>query len=284
MLIYVFAALALGMIIGPFAWHWRWTSKIMNERKNHDVQMAVSREGNSETGLQDLMTKYPTYPLPAVRWAERKFDEQDWDEALRRCKVIASKFPGEAMAHVIPMKILCKKGKLEDANIMGIAVLKMFPLSREALIQSAYIASGLCDWPEAVQRWARVREYADNWPQGYVSGAAALAEVGRIEEADAVMRTGIDLVGPIFLKDLVIPYADVAHRRGNWIEAAERWKLVRSRLEQYPVGYWRGSEALRQIGRSEEAISIVENALIMFPKNEDVRREAAALQIEVPVA
>src|SRR5439155_14906688 len=63
--------------------------------------------------------------------------------------------------------------------------------SLEALIDAACDAAGRCDWEEASRLWGSVRERSPITSRAMLSLGEALLELGRFDEADAVLAEGL---------------------------------------------------------------------------------------------
>jgi uncharacterized protein HemY len=56
---------------------------------------------------------------------------------------------------------------------------------------------------------------------------------------------------------LYIPYARMAHERQDWEEAAARWAVIQERFVLNAEGFEKGAEALRHLGRNDEADAVM---------------------------
>ncbi len=70
-------------------------------------------------------------------------------------------------------------------------------------------------------------------------------------------------------------YARAAERRGDSEQAAERWAIARRKFPYAWPGYANGAGCLRQLGRLDEALSIVRRGLRAMPENIHILLEAA---------
>lgn len=263
--------------IVPFVWNWKRTSGQLGERANLDIILAIVACGESDHELQELMARYPKSPLPALRWAERKIVNRAWDEAIMRGNTVSEKFPNEVAAHMVAVQALIGLNQLDRGEALVKQTIKKLGLQPASLIQYARIADMRRDWAEAALRWKAVYELAPTTPIGYVRGAAAFVELAQFEDAEEVLRLALTSVEERFYREVLLPYANLAHMRSDWPEAARRWSMVRARFDRESAGYWRGSEALRLAGYLAEAGKALEPALFMFGEDPDVVREAISL-------
>lgn len=107
----------------------------------------------------------------------------------------------------------------------------------------------------------------------YFLRSDALAELGRPEQAEAILAEGMgrfpDHLG------LAIHHSWMAMGRAEWTEAAGRWEAIRDRFPHQPIGYYEGGLALREAGRLDEADAVLVVGIQKFPDNVEVLRHYA---------
>ncbi len=108
--------------------------------------------------------------------------------------------------------------------------------------------------------------------------AVASTNMHDLKAANCVLQAGMDIVMNDQRKELLVPYADTAHRLEEWTEAARRWELVRETNYNEPMGYWKGSEALRKVGNLAAAARVLASGTVMFPNDEHIATEARAIE------
>ena len=118
-------------------------------------------------------------------------------------------------------------------------------------------------WPLASDLWGELRDTAPEQHEGYVRGAVALLGAGRLDEAEALACEAAsrfpDIAGGH------VQRGEVAMRRGDWAAAVERWAELRRVFPDQSSGYERGTVALLNAGRLEEAEGLACEALERFP-------------------
>ena len=118
-------------------------------------------------------------------------------------------------------------------------------------------------WPLACDLWSELRDGAPEQGEGYVRGAEALVEAGRLDEAEGLAVEAVsrfpDRPGGY------VQRAEVAMRRGDWELASERWGELRGAFPEHASGYVRGAEALVGAGRLDEAEGLAVEAAERFP-------------------
>jgi tetratricopeptide (TPR) repeat protein len=126
-------------------------------------------------------------------------------------------------------------------------------------------AAQRADWSEARRCWEEVRTRFPNHPAGYLGVGTALREMGRWEEAEALLATAVER----FPSDLALTaaYASSASRRRDWREALRRWDQVLARSGRATRPPWQAAlaEALLQLGHMEKAEAAFRGALRSDP-------------------
>jgi FkbM family methyltransferase len=137
----------------------------------------------------------------------------------------------------------------------------------EARAADARQAMDAQEWERAAGLWsAIIAEFpADADAAAFTGKAAALRELGRLGEAEAVLTQAMQE----FPLDLwtAADHAAIAMRRRDWGEALRRWDDVQRRFPSHPLGYSGKGEVLRDAGRFDEAEAVFADALQRFPDN-----------------
>ena len=130
-------------------------------------------------------------------------------------------------------------------------------------------------WPLACELWRELRQAFPDETSGYVQGAQALLNAGRLEEAEALASEAAerfpDRPGGHY------QWAEVAMRRGEWAKACERWAALRLALPDETSGYVQGAQALLNAGRLEEAEALAGEAVKRFPDHPGGHHQRAEL-------
>lgn len=184
-------------------------------------------------------------------------------------------YPDLAMTSETALKLLTELGRFEEAEAAVKAGPRRFKRFRGLYAEvDALIAYRRGGTDEALKRLEALRR---DWPRiatGYTIGATILSDMGRDNDAERVLDQGIGKI-PNDL-DMVVAYARFAVRRGDWAAAHDRWKMVETRFN-----YWLGplgmAEALRHLGRLEEAEAVITTALAENQSISWLYGEAAAI-------
>jgi predicted Zn-dependent protease len=87
----------------------------------------------------------------------------------------------------------------------------------------ARIAYSQGDLNEAIRRYEAVRRTFPQLAEGYVGAATCLVDLGRLDEAEALIGRGVQKFPDDF--NLHMRYAQTATRRLDWSEGLQRWTL-----------------------------------------------------------
>jgi tetratricopeptide (TPR) repeat protein len=131
------------------------------------------------------------------------------------------------------------------------------------------------DWVEAARRWSGVRQrFPDAWA-GYAGGATALKELGKLTEATALLDSVADRfanhVG--WLHDC----ARLAETRGDWSAAERLWREFLAIDDKPWWVYTSLARAVRECGRTDEAIDILLEAQTKLPQETPLFTEFAKM-------
>src|SRR6185437_6976398 len=107
------------------------------------------------------------------------------------------------------------------------AAIEHFPDEGRLRFEYAVAAAERADWPAATERWDIVRSSCPDQPAGFVGGAAALREQGRLDEAEALLAEAVTRFPDE--QSAAVEHGWSANRRRDWPEAVQRWEAVRRR-------------------------------------------------------
>ena len=138
-----------------------------------------------------------------------------------------------------------------------------FPERSVSYVRWADLASRREDWGTASRRLERVRAAFPEEVSGHVRGAEALLELGRLDEAEELAGEA-KACFPEHVGGYV-HLGEVSMRREDWAGASARWAEYRGVFSEQPGGYERGTLALMNAGRHEEAERVCGEAVERFP-------------------
>jgi predicted Zn-dependent protease len=186
----------------------------------------------------------------------------DRAQALRYWTEARDRIPELVTTSHDSLDILIGLDRLDEAEALMLEGRRRFP--REPYYARGYadIATRRGDHSEAVKRWAAVRKAFRGVWQAYVFGAGSLRALGRPDEAEALLRDGINrFPGEIGCR---VEHAKLAEGRKDWPTALQRWKLVSTEFK-HPLGVIGVARALRQMGRFDEAEERLAEGRLNYP-------------------
>ena len=232
-----------------------------------EVAATLLRNGEAEDAealLADSQKIFPDHPRLFIDHAAIAETAQDWPEVIRRFTIVKERFPLEWWAYARIAIALRHLGRLDEADRILEEGQLQVPEERALFIDYGTVAEARGDWPEAIRRFTAVKErFPGDW-WAYARIAAALRELGRLDEAERVLEEGQKQVPEE--RALFIDHGMIAEMRGDWPEAIRRFTAVK---ERFPDGWWayaRIAIALRQLGRLDEADRILEEGQQQVPE------------------
>jgi tetratricopeptide (TPR) repeat protein len=199
------------------------------------------------------------YLIGLARIAEARGANED---ALRRWVVVRDKLRDGGDGFLGCGRCLQAMGRLDEAERQFGLALRRAPGDLRALVGRALISDRRRDWPRSLERWGFMAEQI-NYSPAYAFVAKALAELGRIEEAEEYLRQP-SMLYPRDL-EIILTHANLAQRRGDPGTAAERWARVRSAVPYFRAGYEEGAKCLAAAGHDTDADAVLRAAIERFP-------------------
>jgi tetratricopeptide (TPR) repeat protein len=187
-----------------------------------------------------------------------------WEEAFAADPVVARSSPRT-------VHVLIGIGRPEEAEAVMAEGMRRHlaePLYAEGF---AHVARARGDLPEAVRRWEAMRAAFPRSAAAHRLGSQALVDAGRIDEAEALMSDACARLPPDLL--LRMEHARVAALRNDWPEALARWEVVARYGHQSAMSG--RAEALRGLGRFDEADAALAEARMRFPLEVEPAFESA---------
>jgi tetratricopeptide (TPR) repeat protein len=229
------------------------------------------RDGGSldsaDAALQAAMAAHPEDHELAVQHAVIAEWRGDLDDFLRRWDDVRSEFGHLAIGHAGFAGALRKLGRLDEADTVLGAAIARFPEDGNLRIEQAYIAQARNDPGAALPLWQAVMADFPTRPEGPAGAAAALRGLHRGAEADDVLRRAIaafpDQRG--FWMELAVNADETAATQADRFAALERWREVRHRWPDEPVGFAGQGAALKRLRRFDEADAVLEAGMARFP-------------------
>lgn len=236
----------------------KFPDRLRGYRQGGECLRWLNRTDEADTLLAEAVSKYPQDYDTAAAYAGAAEHAGKWEEALTRWTRARSAF-ANAIPWVQSAVCLQRLFRHTEAEELLLKASTLYVGNQSILTNLAGLARHRRDWPEALRRWALVRDLFPRATMGYLGAAWTYEDMGMIVEADAMMTDGIDRNEED--AGLAIEYARAAHARADWEEAIRRWAIVRERFPNRHEGYDGGAAALRGIGRVDEAEQIATSRL-----------------------
>jgi tetratricopeptide (TPR) repeat protein len=214
---------------------------------------ALGRLDEAEQACRALLRRVP-HDLAAMAECAKISDERkDWPNSEARWREIADRHnTGFAFSGVA--RALVELGRSDEAEAVLEGAHAVFPADLDIGITRSHLAERRGDLTAACERWKDLQRVAPYFQPGYSGRAQCLSDSGRHAEADDVMRAAIEQFPD--KSGLLVEFANFAHRRGDWPEAASRWEVLRTRFPDREEGYTAGRDALIAAGRHDEAAAL----------------------------
>jgi len=208
-----------------------------------------------------------------------------WDEACRRCRVAMQRFPDVPHYHVQLAWALHFGADPAEADRVLLDAARRFSDDFEVARDLARLALLRADLPTALARWEDVRSRFPNRPEGYILGTQPLVELGRFNEAEALLELCRAQSSDSF--DFLYQSASIATRQRNWEEAFRRWEALLKRFPDAEAGQIAISHAIArwQLDRADgepEAVAARLPALVAAKAGMDHQSSEGALHPIAP--
>ena len=200
--------------------------------------------------------RLPNNWLGFLDFAHLAVQQQLWEEAVVRWKVLMDQFPEHKPGHLGYAQALARLLRYEEAELALSASLQRFPTDLALSLEFARYGQARGDIPAAIHRWEIVPKRFPQYQQSYLESASALEAMGEYSKAASTLR---DAMGRF--PDDARPSAQLARMlqgRGDFAAAAEIWSAIRVRFPEIAEAYTSGAVALRENGQAEEAKMILE--------------------------
>jgi tetratricopeptide (TPR) repeat protein len=211
---------------------------------------ALGRPVEAEAAFDRALRRDPTEMGAWMERAKASDDRRDWPESEARWRALTVSFriPPVFAAHA---RVLIELGRIDEAEAILKEASGIFSADLDIAVTRSHLAERRGDLTAACERWTEVQRIAPYFEPGYIGRAHCLFDAGRHDEADAVMRYAIDR-----FPDATWPlreFANFAHRRQDWDEAADRWDAFRLRFPDSGETPVPGGDASNAAGGRQDA-------------------------------
>jgi tetratricopeptide (TPR) repeat protein len=238
--------------------------------------IALQRLGfaaEAEAALQDLIRRFPDQ-LDALHDLARLAEFRgDWATAERCWLDFHAIETGNWWSHSALASAVMRQGRPDEAEAILQQALTRFPDEPSLLADHARVAESREDWDEAISRWEDVIARAPSHWAGYGGKVAALARLGRQDEANAALLDYGALLPdhPAALHDL----GRRAERLQDWPAAEAAWRGFVAQEQRNDWAYQSLAQALVRQDRLDEAEAVLTDAMARLPGSAALAIEAA---------
>jgi len=170
------------------------------------------------------------------------------------------------LAEVLQLVSDClRRNEMDQADRVLADAMTRFGNDRQVLDAYASLPFRQGKWQEACRRYKTAIAALPGVPHSYAQLGIALHYSGEPEEADGVLSEAVHR----FPRDIEVArdFARLASMRGDHPLALQRWELVRERFPNYAEGYTLGTQPLIELGRLDEAETMLELCQEQFADN-----------------
>lgn len=197
--------------------------------------------------------------------ARDSLDRGAHEKALQIWRLMHANYSYLTLTSEKAFRILIEVGHLNEAEIVVAEASKRFPRHRELYAAlTAHIAYKAGDHPKALILCEQLRRRFPRSPNGYTIAADCHHDLGQTHEAENILRLGVNKA-PNDL-DLAARFARAASARLDWTAGLERWTKLWNHLAP-TIACLGQAECLRQLGRFDEAETVLSDACERFPMN-----------------
>ena len=182
----------------------------------------------------EALERFPDRPGGCVQRAEVSMRREDWAVAIGRWEAVRGAFPDHASGYVRGAEALLNAGRLEEAEGLACEALERFPDRPGAVFSGPRCRCAGRSGRLAIGRWEAVRVAFPQEASGYVRGAEALLEAGRVEEAEGLACEATERFPEH--PGGYVQRAEAAMRCEEWAVACERWEELRRGFSGPVVG------------------------------------------------
>ena len=221
----------------------------------------------------DARERFPKDGWLTIQRAELAMRQQDWATAEGLWRAVLLGKNDFWWVHQHLSRALREQGRVDEAEAALVEGQLLFPAEQGLFAEHARQAMQRRDWLEAVRCWEAVRTRFPDQTSSYLEGAAALRELGRLDEAEALLESGTER----FVNEArpAIEFAIIAHHRREWDKAVDRWQRFRARFPDKTEGYLFAAIALRQLGRQKEAEEVIVEGARRLPDSVELAGQFA---------
>ena len=207
--------------------------------------LAAGRLPECEAVANEGVARFPDRSESHYHRAEAEMRRRDWSGACEHWGEMRRLFPDDSSGYLRGAAALLEAGRLEECEAVANEGIERFPDRHESHYLRAEAATRRRDWSGACGHWSEIRRLFPDDSSGYLRGAAALLEAGRLEECEAVAVDASHRFPGRW--ESFYHRAEAAMRRRDWGAACERWFELRRLFPAGASDIVRGAAMLRRV-------------------------------------
>jgi tetratricopeptide (TPR) repeat protein len=219
----------------------------------------------AETLLREGVERFPDSYDMAIDHAWSAHRRHDLEHAKRRWSEICCRFAEFEVGHIHAVISLRELGCIDEARAFAEQAISRFPQSEELLTERARLGQQAGDWSAAADHWEALRRRSPDVVDGFVRGVEALTHLERYDEAETVLREALIRFPERAEFDYL--WVEMAGRRGDPVEAASRWLVLRRGFPADPRCWIEAMRALNNAGDAAAADLVITDARGRFNDN-----------------
>jgi len=223
--------------------------------------------------LAEAVRRFPQNPEVAKEYARAAARLSRPDESVDRWVEAVRRFPNDPAMHAGLGTALATAARFDDADATLLAAIKRFPTDFALRSEYARCAEMRREPEAAFTRW---QEAGAAFPQNtlcIVGAAMALCNQRQTAEAETLLAEAIQRFPPN--QQLLSSAAFVARLRRNWPAALQYAYGLLFTAPDRATGHEVRIQALRELGRTEEAEAALKTARQNFPNSVQLAMEEA---------
>ena len=246
----------------------RWPEDVRGWIAAADFAQSISQMHAADRLLEAATAACPASFELFQRYAGSAEVTRDWPAAVARWTAVRERWPDHWAGFTGAANALLELRELDAAVQLLAAADQEHPEIFWVQLLRARVLTIKGDLIAALPVWRFIR---DKWPDssdGYFGGTSCLRQLGRHDEADAIIQEGVARL-PTHI-GLAIDFATLAEQREDWAEADKRWRMVRQRFPNHLEAYFRPAARATQDRRFDDAEIILAEGMLAFPDNADM--------------
>jgi tetratricopeptide (TPR) repeat protein len=147
----------------------------------------LGRYDEADELLQKAVIRFGTNPGPLSEFARVAEAKGDLTEAVRRWGGVLSRFPLDMFVYISVSEAFERLGEPSEAETTLRAAIDRFPTEPRPMLELAKLFHyKRLDFQGAAEAWTAIRQAFPDTEEAYTSGAEALRQAGRLEEAQTL--------------------------------------------------------------------------------------------------